>query len=176
MPNSADDLVGLLSLQFCSLIPVLWPPSHIVVMRKCAVVFVYWAGLSGCSSSHCLNINRSRIISSLGGFALCYITTSYRATWSLVNNTAGTIKKRQWTMIVITGSLFSVFIVNTNRHSCGWEGECTKNKSANRHLRIISFLSLLIFLYTHKTTNKPRVVSDLIEFLSVGCSRGNGSS
>lgn len=66
MPDTADDLVGLLSLQFCSLISMPWPPSRALVMRKCAVVFVYWASLSGCSSSHCLNINRSKIISSLG--------------------------------------------------------------------------------------------------------------
>lgn len=49
-----------------SLISVPWPPSRALVMRKCAVVFVYRASLSGCSSSHCLNINRSKIISSLG--------------------------------------------------------------------------------------------------------------
>lgn len=72
VPNSADHLLGLLSLQFCPLISVPWPPSRSLVMRKCAVVFVYWGSLSGCSSSPCLNINRNKIISLLGVFLLSY--------------------------------------------------------------------------------------------------------
>lgn len=72
VPNGADDPLGLLSLQFCPLISVPWPPSRSLVMRKCAVVFVYWGSLSGCSSSPCLNINRNKMISLLGVFLLSY--------------------------------------------------------------------------------------------------------
>lgn len=51
VPNATDDLPDLLPLQFCPLISLPRPPSRTLVMRKWAVVFVYWACLSGHASS-----------------------------------------------------------------------------------------------------------------------------
>lgn len=65
VPNATDDLPDLLSLQFCPLISLPWPPPRILVMRKWAVVFVHEPACLATAPLLVLNGNKAKACKSL---------------------------------------------------------------------------------------------------------------